>query len=434
MKKSKKGKLDNTTINEEEQAKQILCDPDNEDQVRIVGMKLTPKNWDIEYKKDIESGIGFDIDDPNGINKNNVRSPRGIYSNLYGADISEDSDYQSTYKCKCKDPDKGLKGKFYFDGVTRCPECGQLVERVNNTMERTGWMTLRPELHLINPLYYYMLEKIIGKKNLNNIIFYNKDRDDDGNVIINMDYFDENNPYFNIGLVEFYNKFDEILDFYKDNIKGVPNLRKDKLELCEFLKENKEKIFANHYPVYTLLLRPILMIKNNMVYADINKKYQSLLVNICELNKTDKTMDNKDLKVLPLLYSSQIILNQIHKKTIEEQTSGKEGHIRSNVLGERVNFSSRCVIIPLIGKYQLDEIKLPYLVFLELYKYEIINLLCKLDNLYLNEALIKWNRAVEQFDKRIYLIMKYIVDNTEGGCYCFINRNNCDYKNFLIAG
>ena len=93
------------------------------------------------------------------------------------------------------------------------------------------------------------------------------------------------------------------------------------------------------------------------------------------------------------------------------------------MLGERVNFSSRCVIIPLIGRYHLDEIKLPYLVFLELYKYEILNLLCKMDNLFINEALNRWNKAVEKFDKRIYLIMKYIVENTKGGCYCFINRN-----------
>ena len=332
----KKNLLKQTTELSEDKIKEIINNQDLQDQLSIIGMKLEPEDWDKDYVDDINSGIGFDIDDPNGINKNNVRSPRGIYSSFYGADISEESDYQSTYRCKCKDPNKGLKGKFYYDGVTRCPECGQLVERVNNTMERTGWITLRPEIHLINPLYYYMMEKVIGKKHLNNIIFYNKERDEDGNIKINMDYYDADNPYFNIGMIEFYEKFDEILDFYKDNIKGSPQLKEDKLELYHFLKKNKDKVFTNHFPVYTLLLRPILMIKNNMIYANINTKYQSLLVNIVELNKTDTTVDQKDLKVLPLLYNSQIILNQIHKLTIEEQISGKEGHIRSNVLGKYI--------------------------------------------------------------------------------------------------
>jgi len=317
--------LEQTTELDPEKIKEILNDKDNNENLNIVGMRLFPLNWDKKFQEDMDEGIGFIIDDPNGINKNNVRSPRGIYSNFYGADISEESDYQSTYRCKCKDPNKGLKGKFYYDGVTRCPECGQLVERINNTMERTGWIPLREDLHLINPLYYFMLEKVIGKKQLNAIIFYNKERDADGNVIVNMDYFDENNPYFNVGMIEFYEKYDEILDFYKDNIKGNANLRENKLELYYFLKANKDKVFCNHFPVYTLLLRPILMIKNNMIYANINTKYQSLVVNITDLNKTDTTIDQKDLKILPLLYNSQIILNQIHKITIEEQISGKEG-------------------------------------------------------------------------------------------------------------
>ena len=400
--------------------KSISKDKFNEKNITTssVGMRLKPLNWDEEYRKDIKSGLGFDIDDPNGINKNDVRSLRGIYSPLYGSELSDDAEYIDQYSCNCKK----LKGKFYEGTI--CEFCGTPVRYNNTDMEKTGWITLRKNLHLINPLYYFMLEKIIGKKQLNNIIYFNRERDGNGNVIINYDNYDENNPYFAIGLIEFYNKFDEILNYYKDNIKSTNlQLKKDKLDLYDFLIKNKNNIFCNHFPVYTLLLRPILMIKNNLVYANINSKFQTLLVNICDLNKIDTEIDIKDLKVLPLLYQSQNLLNQIHKMIIDEQIAGKEGHIRSNMLGERVNYSSRCVIIPLIGHYDLDEVKLPYLVFLELYKYELINLLVTIDKLTINNAIIRWNKAIEKFDKKMYLMMKYLIENTENGLWVFINRN-----------
>ena len=402
------------------------------------GMQIENLNWDELYKEDIASGIGFDIDDVKAIDKNDKRSDRGIYSNLFGTELSDDIESNDTYSCKCKK----LQGAFYYDekNPVYCPNCGEPVKKNVTDMKKTGWITLREGIHLINPLYYYMMEKLIGSKNLNNIIFYNKDRDEDGNIIYNMDYFDDKNPFYTIGMIEFYERFDEILDYYHENITGVPSVRQNKEEIYQFLKANKESVFCNHFPVYTLLLRPILIIKNtaknkknNMIFADINSKYQLLVTNVCDLNKDDTTFDLKSLKVLPLMYQSQTILNKIHKTTIDNQISGKEGHIRGSMLGERVNFSARAVIVPLIGHYQLNEIKLPYLMFLELYKYEIMNLLCRLDKMTINESIKRWNKALERFDKRIYQIMKLIIEKTKGGLYCFINRNpSLNYGSMLV--
>ena len=89
----------------------------------------------------------------------------------------------------------------------------------------------------------------------------------------------------------------------------------------------------------------------------------------------------------------------------------------------RVNFSSRCVIVPLIGNYKINEVVLPYSVVMSFYKFEIINLITKLDKCSLSEALDKWNRGSEKFDRRMYLIMKHLIDNTPGGLRVLINRN-----------
>ena len=89
----------------------------------------------------------------------------------------------------------------------------------------------------------------------------------------------------------------------------------------------------------------------------------------------------------------------------------------------RINYSSRCVIVPLVGRYRTNELIIPYLCFLELYKFEIINLLSKIDGITIGEANDKWSNATRKFDKRIYSIMKYMIKNTKGGLNAILNRN-----------
>ena len=185
--------------------------------------------------------------------------------------------------------------------------------------------------------------------------------------------------------------------------------------------ENKDKIFSSKIPVFSLILRPINIIKDNVIYTDINKKYALFLSNVSSLNKNQTIVDRKMIKVLPNLYETQLILNEIHNMTIN-MISGKHGFIRNQILGMRVNYSSRCVIVPLIGKYKINDVVLPYLCFLELYKFEIINLLSKMDKITIIEANNRWRNAQNHFDKRIYLIMKYILKNTKGGVKVLINR------------
>lgn len=393
---------------------------EDEDLEEHDGMQLEIMSWDEEFEKDMESGIGFIVDDPKGIDSKNNRSPRGIYTSKFGTELSDKPEDIKRYSCACKEG--GLKGVFN-EGII-CPKCNQPVQLNNNDIKKTGWIVLREDLHLITPIYYFMLEKVIGRKSLNDIIYYSKERDADGNVVINMDFYDKNNPYYAIGMTEFYNKFDEILDYYKDNIKGTPRLKQEKLEIYEMLKETgKEKIFVNHFPVFSLILRPILMIQSNLIYDKVNTKFEVLLTNICDLNDVSSTIDTKDLKVLPLLYQCQKNLNSIHDLVIKLKISGKDKHIRGSILGERVNYSSRSVIVPLVGKYDLNEIILPYQTFLELYKNEIMNLFCKIDNMSINDALRHWNKALEGFDRKTFLIMKQLIEETEGGLYCYINRN-----------
>ena len=60
-----------------------------------------------------------------------------------------------------------------------------------------------------------------------------------------------------------------------------------------------------------------------------------------------------------------------------------------------------------------------------MYKPEIVYTLTKLYQLTVNEALTLWKRATLKFDKRIYKIMEYLVENNN--LYILLNRNPKQY-------
>lgn len=373
-------------------------------------MKLEVIDWKEEYESDMEKGLGFIIDDVNSIVKDGKRrNPRGIYSPEYGTLTGgEDYNYTQRYSCECK----ALSGRIY-QGMT-CTQCGTEVKYNKLDIHKCGWMVL-DDYCLIQPLMYQSLSKLIGPTNLTNIVKGERTIDREGNIkrVDVSEQLLKKNPFYNIGILELRDRLDEVCEYFlKKN--------SDKKVYYDFIMENKDKIFINHIPVFSLVLRDLTIINNNIIHEPINKIFNNLLGNICMLNKKTKT-DKSMLKVLPNLYETQIILNELHLNIIK-LVGGKEGHIRGQLLGFRVNFSSRNVIVPLNGDYKINEVVLPYLGMMMLYKFEIINLIKKFDNVTLSTAYNKWNKACETFDRRIYLIIKHLIDKTEGGLRVIINR------------
>jgi len=87
----------------------------------------------------------------------------------------------------------------------------------------------------------------------------------------------------------------------------------------------------------------------------------------------------------------------------------------------RINFSARNIISPAIRGYKIDEIVLPYITFLTLYKFEIMNILAKIKKIKFIEAERIWNKATLEIDEEIYKIMKKMIIDEEIGI--MLNRN-----------
>lgn len=385
---------------------------------------LEKLNWDLECISDILTKRGFYITDhalkkekraaktdkkEGGGRKKAKKQEKtygGIQSPRFATDYEDEHAFQERYRCRCGE----LTGAA-LEGET-CPECGTVVEYKEVDMEMTGWIRLKGN-YIIQPAFYAMLESAIGKKHFTGIIHFDKTTDLNGMVIVKEK---PDQPFYGIGLIDFRDRFDEIMDYYwKKNKKKRP--------LIDELRPQTEYIFASNIPVYSSVMRPLRFKNETMHFLTIDRKLSRIYSDSVIL--TDATERSRSRRKLATKDDHEI-LSEIQKTLMElwalnfEMINQKDGHIRGEILGGRNNFSSRCVIIP-DPSLRSDQIRMPYLAFLELYKYEIIAHLVRLDNITEAFAFDQWSRATLEFDPRIYTIMAYLVKEFKPKV--LINRN-----------
>ena len=303
------------------------------------------------------------------------------------------------YACSCKQ----LSGKFNEGEI--CKNCNTGVVSSLSSIGRYGWINLE-DVYLINPLYVYFLNKILP---LNKIIGYEFNIDENGDVE------EVKLPYYNIGLVEFRANFREILDYFYSQKKKTASRA---VEYYDLLLKHSEKIFTNKIMIYSITLRPASCENSKLTFDEVNNFYNNILHNAHVLKFNDKIDDAFKLN---LMFDMQTDFKEIFNSIIGT-LSGKQGIIRNNLLGYRINFCSRMVIIPAECGHKIDEVTISYVAFMELYRFHMINLIRRMFSLTYNEASIRWSKAILKFDKEIYdnIIMRILKN---GNPAVFINRN-----------
>ena len=159
-------------------------------------------------------------------------------------------DSKEEYSCECGK----MTGKFYEGCI--CQKCGKPVSFVGLSVGRYGWIDLSLSkynedgeviekgngCHIIQYIPYSQLEKIIGRENLRKIIHVYNTITVTGEINTEeLEALRNESPeskYYYLGLDGFYEKYEEILEYYNE-LKGnkFP-------ELYNFLK-NKEEIFID---------------------------------------------------------------------------------------------------------------------------------------------------------------------------------------------
>jgi len=348
------------------------------------------------------------ITNPQPLTKEKTFSDDGLFSErLFGKNNSDNE--LLSYSCECGK----YKGKFLKGFV--CEECKTEVKYQEPMLEKLAWISLG-KYHIINPVFYYEIAKLTsGVQKLNDIISYDKKIDKDGNIIE-----DEKGKFNNSGLVFFKENFfegEKILDYLYENSKY-----KNKDTVYNLLIEHQDKVFLQHIPVYDTLLRPAsVTYKDKPVFKfdEINNSYNFIIKLSNMINKESKDFD---LVVLPNLFNIQNKMILVFNKIIEN-LAGKSGFIRSSVLGSRLNYSCRTVITPMEAGYDVTEIVFPYLAFVELYSFQLINMLSKLKKISMLDAQRIVYDAQANFNREVYNLCLELVKKTKHGLLVIGIRN-----------
>lgn len=373
-----------------------------------VTTRLVELNWDQECHADLITGNGFEITESAYDKKTKKKNENGILSPKFATEWSDDHAFADRYSCECKE----LKGKR-FEGEL-CPNCNTTVIYKDVDYRVTGWIKLN-NYPIIQPSFYILLSSLIGEDTLKDIVTYEKQFDINGLIIRTEDPEMANNPYFGIGISEFRNKFEEVCRYFYNKKKTK------KPELLDFLLESRESVFASCVPVFSSVLRPESIKYETFYFNTENRTYGNIFKLSRELYNFDdrKAYTHEMIKVENILSQIQekvmILYNSVFSVIIK-----KEGFIKQNNLGGRLSYTSRCVIVP-SSELDCDEIELPYLSFLELYKFEIIGYLVNINDISEAQAFEIWNMAAVDFDERIYEIMEFIVKKDNP--MVLINRN-----------
>lgn len=330
-------------------------------------------------------------------------------------------DSKEDYACECGQ----LHGKFYEGSV--CSKCGSPVVFIGLNVNKYGWIDLSLSeynsdgglvkegngCHVIEYIPYAQLEKVIGRDNLRNIIHVHNTITITGELdteeLENLRNQSPETKYYYLGIDDFFKQYNEVLDYYNE-------LRGNKYpELYEFLK-NRDEVFTDKIPVISIILRPAMRTADGLKLDDINIKYQNILKNLEILKDVDAIKIIRDSTIEQIQAEFMLLSEEIL-----EAIKSKSGIIRNQICGTRINFSARNIISPARAGYKIDEIVLPYLTFLELYKFEIINVLRQTERIGIKLAEKEWHKATLSFDEKIWKIMKKMIRDNEVGV--LLNRN-----------
>lgn len=375
-----------------------------------------------EKLNDLKKNKGFIIYSPKATIKKDIKNPNGIFSTKYGQKLGDLNPYIDRWSCQC-----GYY-KGHINKGLMCPKCGRICKYVDDDFSIFGWIEIDKEYKIINPDMYNILNSFFGRSKhpkdkksktgsvLQNMICYDKEIDQHGNEI--GPKVKPNEPYYGIGIIEFVQRFDEILSFYYNKNKSSQSKR----DLYYDIMVDKSKIFIDSIPVFTTLLRPMDIQQGNMYYEKTNKFYNMMVQLSNRINKNKRKIDRVPKLKNQQLYNLQMKYMQLYDEVIEI-LQDKKGQLRTLVSG-RFNYTSR-EVIKQDPQLRIDQCKLPYVELVITLEQQICNILHKTLNISFQQAWDKWFRAIGIIDQTIVKIIEDIIKSSCGGegLPVIINRN-----------
>lgn len=378
---------------------------------------------DMECAVDMITGKGIRISSAEAYDSKKRKIRNGLQSDFWGTDFGDENAFQERYSCACKK----YIGKMYA-GMT-CEQCGTVVEYAEPDVTKTGWIILDYGRKVISPIYAMKISDALGKVEgtavLDRILrspYRKRDGSDDDTYELRDKEVAELkvHPFVGKGFAYFREHFTEILDYYE---KKKPN----KAAAFHELRADKDKVFTSCIPVFSSILRIELPgAKDEKLYKmKVNTYFQSIIQTVNKVNSFDEEDAQSEMvqvQIDKLLASCQKEIEELFM-AIFKILDGKKGTIQSKVIGGRYDWCSRNIITPNSGDLRADEIELPYVAGMELFRFEIENIYCKMMNVTASVANNEWKKAKNRYNPIFASIMDRIVKTDRPFVNILLNRN-----------
>jgi DNA-directed RNA polymerase subunit beta' len=224
---------------------------------------------------------------------------------------------------------------------------------------------------------------------------------------------------------------DELSEHLREELRRTESKQKMKdiikrLKTVEMLRDSGNKpewMIHEVIPVIPPELRPLVLLDSgNFATSDLNDLYRRLinrnnrLKKLLDLNapeviiRNEKRMLQQSVDALfdngrcrrPVLGSSNRPL-----KSLTDMIKGKQGRFRENLLGKRVDYSARSVIV--VGPdLRLHQCGLPKIIALELFQPFIIR---RLKELGLADTIKSAKKMIERKDEEVWDILEEVIQN-----------------------
>lgn len=255
-----------------------------------------------------------------------------------------------------------------------------------------------------------------------------------------IDFYDYNefiNKYSNIKIgtgaeiiKELLNKLDlskeqqKIASNIRKNSKKTSNFRRNKV-IESFIKsgQNPASMILEHIPVIPADLRPLIQLDGGRhSTVDVNELYRRIIIRNNRLKQwkmigapnliiqNEKRMLQESVDAL---FDNTRKKNPVNSKdnrplkSLAENLKGKQGRFRQNLLGKRVDYSGRSVIV--VGpELKLNQVGLPKQMVVKLFEPFIVNHLVKEG---VTQNIKQAKKMIEIFDEKIWKYASRVIKN-----------------------
>ena len=353
-----------------------------------------PEFLDTDFYKDLK-----EVKTPKLVDRRHYH-PEGLFSEQIFGPIKN-------YTCQC--------GVYY--GISKegsvCDICN--VDIVSSIQRRRRFAKIVLPVPVLNPLFKDLLDKIgdtylkehihLFLTDESSILYKNKD----GDFIVTKN---QNNVPPGVPTWYCLDAIDQLVRYFADEFLESGH------EEWQIIKDNIDKLVLNEVIVLPPDLRPAAkgVSKDSQSLDEINRFYTQILTKKESMRGT--IIDIRDRRVYyGYFVPVQKAVNELYIHIIQK-LSKKKGLVRGNILGKRVDFSGRAIIVP-DPTLELDECALPYQMFLELFNIQVAKKLIEIGNTRIfNEALDFVDRCIKYKQP----ILLRICEELAEGKVCLLNR------------